>query len=397
MKHKILLSLVAVLLTALSAQAYDFQSGALYYNTTSDTTVEVAYQSKSSDNYQGLTTATIPETVTYNGTTYSVTSIGKSAFKWCSSLTSVTIPNSVTSIEYEAFELCSSLTSVTIPNSVTSIGNYAFNNCFSLTSVTIPNSVTSIGYYAFYGCSSLTSISIPNSVTSIGELAFSSCSSLTSVTIPTYVTSIGECAFAYCSSLTSIVVESSNTMYDSRENCNAIIETASNTLIAGCQSTTIPNSVTSIGESAFRGCSFLTSVTIPNSVTSIGESAFRGCSSLTSISIPNSVTSIGKLAFKLCSSIADIYCYPTTPPVCDDDNTFSGVSKLCNIHVPAGTIPNYQVATGWSYFSNFLEISEEAAISETEQQNKSSRKIIRDGQVLILRNGVTYDMMGNTL
>ena len=397
MKHKILLSLVAVLLTALSAQAYDFQSGALYYNTTSDTTVEVAYQSKSSDNYQGLTTATIPETVTYNGTTYSVTSIGKSAFKWCSSLTSVTIPNSVTSIEYEAFELCSSLTSVTIPNSVTSIGNYAFNNCFSLTSVTIPNSVTSIGYYAFYGCSSLTSISIPNSVTSIGELAFSSCSSLTSVTIPTYVTSIGECAFAYCSSLTSIVVESSNTMYDSRENCNAIIETASNTLIAGCQSTTIPNSVTSIGESAFRGCSFLTSVTIPNSVTSIGESAFRGCSSLTSISIPNSVTSIGKSAFKLCSSIADIYCYPTTPPVCDDDNTFSGVSKLCNIHVPAGTIPNYQVATGWSYFSNFLEISEEAAISETEQQNKSSRKIIRDGQVLILRNGVTYDMMGNTL
>ena len=295
MKHKILLSLVAVLLTALSAQAYDFQSGALYYNTTSDTTVEVAYQSKSSDNYQGLTTATIPETVTYNGTTYSVTSIGKSAFKWCSSLTSVTIPNSVTSIEYEAFELCSSLTSVTIPNSVTSIGNYAFNNCFSLTSVTIPNSVTSIGYYAFYGCSSLTSISIPNSVTSIGQLAFSSCSSLTSVTIP------------------------------------------------------------------------------------------------------NSVTSIGESAFKLCSSIADIYCYPTTPPVCDDDNTFSGVSKLCNIHVPAGTIPNYQVATGWRYFSNFLEISEEAAISETEQQNKSSRKIIRDGQVLILRNGVTYDMMGNTL
>ena len=397
MKHKILLSLVAVLLTALSAQAYDFQSGALYYNTTSDTTVEVAYQSKSSDNYQGLTTATIPETVTYNGTTYSVTSIGKSAFKWCSSLTSVTIPNSVTSIEYEAFELCSSLTSVTIPNSVTSIGNYAFNNCFSLTSVTIPNSVTSIGYYAFYGCSSLTSISIPNSVTSIGKWAFSSCSSLTSVTIPTYVTSIGECAFAYCSSLTSIVVESSNTMYDSRENCNAIIETASNTLIAGCQSTTIPNSVTSIGESAFRGCSFLTSVTIPNSVTSIGESAFRGCSSLTSISIPNSVTSIGKLAFKLCSSIADIYCYATTPPVCDDDNTFSGVNEHCYIHVPAGTIPNYQVATGWSYFSNFLEISEEAAISETEQQNKSSRKIIRDGQVLILRNGVTYDMMGNTL
>ena len=398
MKHKIFLSLVAVLLTALSAQAYDFKSGDLYYKITSDSTVEVTYQEfRSSTNYQGLTTATIPETVTYNGTTYSVTSIGKSAFIWCSSLTSVTIPNSVTSIEYEAFTYCSSLTSVTIPNSVTSIGDHAFYNCFSLTSVTIPNSVTSIGNYAFWGCSSLTSISIPNSVTSIGKWAFSSCSSLTSVTIPNSVTSIGECAFAYCSSLTSIVVESSNTMYDSRENCNAIIETASNTLIAGCQSTTIPNSVTSIGNEAFRGCSALTSVTIPTSVTSIEESAFRGCSSLTSVTIPNSVTSIGEDAFQGCSSIADIYCYATTPPVCDDDNTFSGVSKRCNVHVPAGTIPNYQVATGWRYFSKFLEISEETSISETEQQNKSSRKIIRDGQVIILRDGKDYSVFGQKL
>ena len=241
-------------------------------------------------------------------------------------------------------------------------------------SVSLPEGLTSIGSDAFSSCSSLTSIILPNSVTSIGSRAFYDCSSLTSITIPNSVTSIGSGAFAGCSSLTSIVVESGNTMYDSRENCNAIIETASNTLIAGCQSTTIPNSVTSIGVHAFRGCSSLTSVTIPNSVTSIGKSAF-----------------------KLCSSIADIYCYPTTPPACDDDNTFSGVNELCNIHVPAGTIPHYQVATGWSYFSNFLEISEEAAISETEQQNKSSRKIIRDGQVLILRNGVTYDMMGNTL
>ena len=154
---------------------------------------------------------------------------------------------------------------------------------------------------------------------------------------------------------------------------NAIIETASNTLIAGCQSTTIPTSVTSIGDWAFYGCSSLTSITIPNSVTSIRNGAFQHCSSL-----------------------AGIYCYATAPPVCGEE-TFYGVSKHCSIHVPAGTIPDYQVATVWRNFYNFSEISEETAISETEQQKKPSRKIIRNGQVLILRNGVTYDMMGNTL
>ncbi|MEI3029178.1 MAG: leucine-rich repeat protein [Ruminococcus sp.] len=202
-----------------------------------------------------------------------VTSIGNSAFFYCTSLTSITIPNSVTSIEPYAFYNCNSLTSITIPNSVTSIGNFAFSDCSSLTSITIPDSVTSIGNYAFAYCEGLTSITIPDSVTSIGAYAFSYCSSLTSITIPDSVTSIGNGAFDNCSSLTSI---------------------------------TISDRVTSIKPYAFSYCSSLTSITIPNRVTSIENFAFSKCSSLTNITIPDSVTSIGSSAFNGCSSLQTI-------------------------------------------------------------------------------------------
>ena len=200
----------------------------------------------------------------------------------------------VTSIGAGAFSGCSGLTSVTIPEGVISIGGGAFLGCSGLTSVTIPESVTNIGDWAFCGCSGLTSVTIPEGVTSIGNDAFCACSGLTNVTIPESVTSIGNYAFRACSGLTSISVESGNPVYDSRNNCNALIETATNTLIAGCNNTIIPKSVTNIGSWAFSYCSGLTSVTIPEGVTSIGNDAFFDCSGLTSVTIPEGVTSIGE-------------------------------------------------------------------------------------------------------
>ena len=209
--------------------------------------------------------------------------------------------------QIEGFENRDNIVSVIIPDSVTEIGSFAFNSCTSLTSITvdtgnttydsrnncnaiietstntliqgckntvIPDSVTSIGSYAFDKCTSLTSVTIPDSVTSIGLLAFRDCDGLTSVDIPDSVTSIGNKAFARCDSLTSITVDTGNTTYDSRNNCNAIIETSTNTLIQGCKNSTIPNSVTAIGNSAFYETSELSSVTIPDSVTNIGDYAF---------------------------------------------------------------------------------------------------------------------------
>ena len=306
-------------------------NGIYYVLNSSSKTVSVTYTGTTSD-YNPSSTAytgsiTIPSTVTYNSITYSVTSIGGSAFYGCSGLTSVTIPNSVTSIGEDAFQNCIGMSSVTIPNSVTSIGSGAFSGCSGLTSVTIGSSVTSIGYYAFSGCSSLTSITLNandivsktytsydinlgtifgsqvkeyvlgDDVKGIGDWAFYKCSGLTSVTIGNSVTSIGSSAFSGCSGLTSV---------------------------------TIPNSVTSISGSAFSGTAWYnnqpdglvyagmiaykykgtmatgTKITLEEGTLGIGESAFSGCSGMTSVIIPNSVTSIGDKAFQFCSRLEEV-------------------------------------------------------------------------------------------
>ena len=257
----------------------------------------------------------------------------------------------VTSIGDSAFYGCSSLTSVVIPDSVTSIGNYAFSGCSSLTSIVIPESVTSIGHQAFWSCSSLTSIVIPESVTSIGHSAFSGCSSLTSIVIPESVTSIGVSPFGGCSSLTEISVHKNNKYYCSE---NGILFNKTKTELicypAGKTETSysIPASVTSIGDGAFRYCSRLTSIVIPDRVTSIGNYAFQSCSSLTSIVIPDSVTSIDGWAFLWCSSLTNIVIPDSVTSI--GNYAFSYCSSLTSIQF-GGTTAQWKsisLGSGWN-------------------------------------------------
>ena len=218
MKKK-LFTLFLALITGTIAFAHDAAIGNIYYLLDSDTkTATVTYRGINHDSYSNEYSGSvvIPASVTYDGVTYFVTSIGDYAFMNCTSITSITIPNGVISIGQQA--LCGSMTSLIIPNSVITIGNYACSACSKLTSVYIGESVTSIGNYAFYGCSLLTSVTIPNSVTSIGECAFTDCSSLTSITIGSGVKSIGIYAFFGCNALRRIIINAFNPPYMADQN-----------------------------------------------------------------------------------------------------------------------------------------------------------------------------------
>ena len=364
-----------------NAQQFTDANG-IKYNVTSteNKTVEVIMRGDviGKDSYEG--NIEIPATVANSSVTYNVTSIGESAFENCENLGSVTLPEGLESIGISAFEGCSNLASINIPSSVTEIGEYAFSICEKFSSVTLPDGLKTIGEGAFYYCEKLASITIPSSVTSIGEYAF------------------GDCPL-----LASISVDAGNTVYDSRNNCNAIIETATNTLISGCSNTVIPSTVTAIGDYAFYECAFtsinlpsslesignyafyecnelasiiipgkvtsigdgtfeycekLSSVTLPDGLKSIGEKAFKYCSNLESINIPSSVTEIGEYAFYYCEKLSSVTVKWTEAEKIPDitDYVFSGVNlSSVTLYVPGNTTALYQAKDVWKEFTNIVE------------------------------------------
>ena len=337
-----------------------------------------------------------------------VTTVGSWAFDRCYNLTSVELPNTITIIKYNAFCFCRSLKSMQIPNTVTSIGNYAFRGCKSLTSLEIPNSVTFIGTLAFYGCSGLTSVNISNSVTTIKEHTFAYCSNLTSLEIPNSVITIGGEAFAYCQKLVSVTIPNSvetiggsafyytnltsveipnsvttigisafsacsnllsiNVNIDNSNYCSndGVLYNKSQDIIIcypGGKTgiVTIPNTVITIGGSAFSHCEKLTSVIIPNTVTKIENAAFLGCSGLTSVTIGNSVSMIGNYAFGGCRNLKSINCKANVPPsivIYNNEpgmSTFEGVPTNIPVYVPCRTLSTYKNSNWGKVFSKINE------------------------------------------
>jgi hypothetical protein len=269
-----------------------------------------------------------------------ITTINYGAFYNCTSLADIDLPSSVTTIDDWAFAYCSSLTNIDLPSSLTTIGSFAFSNCTSLANIDLPSSLTTIIYAAFAYCSSLTNIDLPSSLTTIDSWAFGYCTSLTNIEIPASVSLIGSSAFSGCPNLTSIVVDSTNTVYDSRDNCNAIIESSTNKLIAGCNTTIIPTSVTSIGKLAFNE-SHIKKVEIPSSVTEIETKAFVDCTELDTIICKN----------------------PT--PIAIDSTIFQNIPTDAVLLVPCGSADAYSSADIWSSFQNIVTYSSDQEINVT--------------------------------
>ena len=397
----------------------------------------------------------IPATITHNDTVYTVTRIDFSAFYECKDITSVVFPNTLTFIGQRSFLSCNGITGeVVIPNSVTIIGTNAFSFCHGITSVVFGHALREIRDLAFHQCYALEHISsLPDSLTKLGDDAFNRCPICDSIIIPPGVATIGEHAFYGCripsvvisegvttikggafagcplgaldipsstisisqssfdrTHLQSITVNEGNPVYDSRDNCNALIETETNTLLFGCRNTIIPNDIAIIGHIAFYSINELNAISIPNSVERLETSAFAGCNSLTTITLPPNISYIGVSALNCCGLTSIVSKSPTPPTAYNSqwqygyDNSFMGVNRDIPIYIPVGTIDAYQNAEGWNYFTNFIEtemnlegewyyeiLNDDGSITYQHLEYAADTTIGTERPKIIVRTNTIYD------
>ena len=442
---KKIFTLLFALVATTALWAVDFEVDGIYYNILKYkiNEVEVTYQYEfSSDNYSHLTAAVIPETVTFNGTTYSVTSIGDFAFYTCTGLTSITIPNSVTSIGRSAFYGCSSLTYLSIPNSVVykqadGLQFYNIYECYNLKTLIVPASFfgvieddyqitiekllpympekldtlvlndeelprfgwdfigrnrktlktidmaattnTSIAEEAFKNFYNLENLALPSQLEYIPYMSIAECMKLQAITIPATVTEIADRAFEDCRSLKSIIFEGEETPQGAPHRAAAE-----------------GSALWRIGSWAFYNCHQLEHLTIPEGVTEVGDAAFYGCAYLEDMTLPSTVQEIGDNGFALCAKLKKIHVKATTPPTIKA-KTFFDVNRCIPVYVPDEVVDAYKDDPYWSEFDIQGESKAPAGVDEIQISTTNVQKLIRDGQLLIIRDGKTYNAQGAAL
>lgn len=400
------------LLASLFGWAGNVEVDGIYYDLNySEKTASVTYNMVVSGNYETYSgDVVIPEKITYNGDEFVVTEIGPQAFLTSKNLTSVVIPETVTRIQANAFGRCTGLTSIDIPNSVKKFGGFVFSGCTKLKTVHLGNGIKELGGRIFQGCTKLESINLPEGLEAIDDYAFEVCRSLPSIEIPSTVSQIASGVFRACDALVTMRVSPDNPWFDSREDCNAIIKTATNELVAGCHTTVIPNTVTSIGEMAFKEIRGQGSLTIPGNVKSIGYSAFSQTTisdltlcegvktidnyafynndAMISVSLPSTLTSIGEYGFDDCMHLNEVKAY-MPEPFSLIGTVFGRNAGTCVLYVPQGTRDAY-IECGWNenlFGGGIVEMDDETGISSaagTDVLRSSVRKVIKSNRVTIV-------------
>lgn len=418
---KIFTFIVAALVSAsMSAEVQRVKIGDLYYNLDAESrTAAVTYEKRSdTTNYHGLKEAIIPESVLYEAQEFAVTAVGDEAFRLCDSLTTVTLPESITSIGKKAFEISKKLKTVVIPNSVTVIDEEAFSFCQGLTSVTFGTGLKTISRLAFGSCESVSELVIPDNVENIGGSAFMNCKTATRVYIGSGVKHLGDRAFQQTEMLPAFEVAEGNTIVCAVD--GVLFNVAKDTLIqfpggkgseyivpAGVTAIgdgsfteyenltaiTFPETLSYLGTASFVDCTGLTEIVLPNGVTKI-PMAFTHCTGLKSVTIGNAVTEIGLTAFSQCTALESFTCHTVTPPALVSYPFV--LTDLANVtlYVPAEAIEAYQAADTWKDFGTIAAIQTDVENVNGEWANGEWTKVIRDGQLLILKDGKTYNVTG---